>query len=61
MNERAISIARLREKAARCRHFALQAQSDGIAAEFESLARDYETDADWLEATRADRFATRIH
>ena len=61
MNDKAISIARLRGKAARCRHFARQAQSDGIAAEFESLARDYEMDADWLEATGADRLATRVY
>lgn len=61
MTDKATSIARLRQKAAQCRHFARQAQSEGIAAEFDGLARDYESDADWLEATGADRFPKRVH
>ena len=61
MSDKATSIARLRQKAAQCRHSARQSQSQGIAAEFDSLARDYESDADWLEATGADRFSKRVH
>jgi hypothetical protein len=44
---------RLRERAARCRQVT-RPQFDGIANELEGLARDYEGDADRLEAAASD-------
>lgn len=40
---------RLRERAAYCRRLAGNALSDGVAREFEAIARDYERDAETLE------------
>jgi hypothetical protein len=44
-----MSLARLRERAARCRHEAQKLPS-GIATELERLACDYDDDAARLEA-----------
>lgn len=44
----ALCAARLREKAAQCRKMAFGALSRGVAEELESIAREYETDADNL-------------
>jgi hypothetical protein len=44
--------ARLRAKAAQCRKMAFGAHSKGVAAELESIAREYETDAENLAAPR---------
>ncbi len=45
------TINRLRGRAARCRELHALATSTNIAAEFERLAQDYESDALQLEAT----------
>ena len=51
MNQEAMmSVAYLLERAAQCRHLALQARSGGIATELEKLAIDYDKDAARLEA-----------
>jgi hypothetical protein len=44
------TIDRLRKRATRCRQLGGDARSANIAAEFESLARDYESDAQQLES-----------
>jgi hypothetical protein len=44
------TIERLRERAVHCRELCYQAHSANIAAEFERLAMDYESDAFRLEA-----------
>jgi len=49
-----MSIARLRERAERCRQLAAQALADGIACELEELARDYDDDAARLEVSDPD-------
>ena len=52
-----ISIARMRERAELARQCARQARADGIdgiAAELERLASDYDMDADRLEAWSPD-------
>ncbi len=47
-----ITAARLHERAAQCRELARNALSEGIAAELQSIADDYDRDAEQLE-TRA--------
>lgn len=50
MEERSThGIARLRERAAHCRKLAHAALSNGVARELESIAREYEVDAENLE------------
>ena len=53
-DELTVTVSRLRERAARCRGMARAAVTEGIAREFEAIARDYETDADRLQ-TRMPR------
>jgi hypothetical protein len=48
------SAARLRQRAARCRHEARQVQFYGIATELERLAYDYDNDAASIEAIGPD-------
>lgn len=43
------ALERLRARAAQCRRLAAQAYSDGIAAELETLAQDYDQNAAKLE------------
>jgi len=45
----ALNAARLRDKAAHCRKMAHGALSGGVADELNSIAREYEIDADNLE------------
>ena len=54
INKRMMSIERLRERALQCRQLATHAQSRGIAAELESLASEYDRDADGLESFGQD-------
>jgi hypothetical protein len=49
-NELQNTIDRLRLRAERCRDLSCGAASASIAAEFENLAQDYESDAQRLEA-----------
>jgi hypothetical protein len=52
-----MSVGRIRERAELCRQCARQARLDGIhgiANELERLARDYDIDADRLEAWSPD-------
>lgn len=44
-----LCASRLRERAAYCRELARGAMSSGVAQELESIARDYERDAENLE------------
>jgi hypothetical protein len=52
--ERAMELtaARLHARAAHCRDLARHAVSEGIAAELESIAEDYDRDAERLESRR---------
>jgi len=45
-----ITAARLHERAAHCRDLARKALSAGIAAELQSIADDYDRDAERLES-----------
>lgn len=45
------NVVRLREKAAQCRQYALEALSRGVAAELESMAHDYDRDATRIESS----------
>jgi len=49
MDERASLYMRLRQRAARCREMARAASSAGVARELESIAEEYERDAEDLE------------
>ena len=42
-------LSGLRERAARCRELARGARASGIACELESIAQEYERDADRIE------------
>jgi hypothetical protein len=50
MGDVAVCARRFLERAEKCRQFARQAQSHGIALELERLAVDYDQDAARLEA-----------
>ncbi|HTY67269.1 MAG TPA: hypothetical protein VMH36_11500 [Alphaproteobacteria bacterium] len=47
-----ITAARLHERAAHCRDLARHAVSEGVATELESIADDYDRDAERLESRR---------
>ncbi len=55
-----ITASRLHERAAHCRDLARNALSTGIAAELQSIADDYDRDAERLEARRAAPRAGRV-
>ena len=55
MSQIRASAARLRERAEKCRQFARQSPSNGIASELERLAVDYDQDAIRLAAVEIDR------
>ncbi len=54
MQEQEVLVLSLRERAARCRHSAQSSQVPGIARELETLAQEYDHDADCI-ACRIDR------
>lgn len=55
-----ITVARLRQRAAHCRDLAQCAVSDGIAAELQSIAEDYDRDALRLEDPRRPSILSSI-
>lgn len=55
MSQIRASAARLRERAEKCRQFARESSSHGIATELERLAVDYDHDAARLTAVDGDR------
>ncbi|WP_158699560.1 hypothetical protein [Magnetospirillum gryphiswaldense] len=54
MSQIRASAARLRERAEKCRQFARESASHGIATELERLAVDYDQDAARLAAVDMD-------
>lgn len=58
MSQIRASAARLGELAAKCRQFARESASHGIASELERLATDYDRDAARLLAVETDRNQT---
>lgn len=54
MSQIRASAARLRERAEKCRQFARESASHGIATELERLAVDYDQDAARLAAVDRD-------
>ncbi len=59
-DESILCVSRLRARAAKCRELARAAHSRGIACELESVAADYERDADRLEEYRATSFRSAL-
>lgn len=55
MSQIRASVTRLRERAEKCRQFARESASHGIASELERLAVDYDQDAVRLAAVETDR------